>query len=65
MTKPKPLVPMDLLKSVTQAKPAEAGDGTKAAKATPAAGPRQAGPKANTKPAKAVQSQTRTSNRGK
>lgn len=62
MTKPKTLVPADLLQTVAAAKPAEAhGSPSKAGHALPKGG----AVKVSTKPAKAVQSQTRTSNRGK
>lgn len=62
MTKPTSLVPADLLASVTTAKPAEATSAPVKRAGTPAKGPSA---KVNAKPAKAVQSQTRTSNRGK
>jgi hypothetical protein len=62
MTKPTSLIPADLLQSVTSAKPAEAASVPTKRAGTPAKG---AATKANAKPAKAVQSHTRTSNRGK
>lgn len=62
----KPLIPADLLKSVTSAKPQEGRDGhatsSKGKEAHPRAG---ITPKVSTKPAKTTQSHTRTSNRGK
>ncbi len=63
MSNPKPTTVPDLLKALSQAKPAEPGTDQPGAKAaTKAPIPKV---KASTKPAKHTQAHTRTSNRGK